>query len=522
MAQPIHKQLPPKRSGSIIWIVGVLAILAAGGWWWHARSSVDVGNYRTAAVDRGAIAVAISATGNLSAITTVDIGSQVSGIVQSVLVDYNDHVAKDQVIARIDPSSFNARLQQAAGAVASAQAQLAQAQAGVRNTQSDFARKSDLGQRQLIAHSDVDAARALRDQGLGAVAAAQAQVASQQAAMSSAKLDLEHSVIRSPVDGVVLTRAVQPGQTVAASLQTPTLFQIAEDLSQMQIVLAVDEADIGQVKVGQKVRFNVDAFPDRDFAGVVKQVRLAATNTQNVISYPVVVTVDNDDLTLLPGMTVNAEIQISRHDNVLRVPNAALRFHPADAAASTSAGASTARAGGSGMSEQLPQLAAQLHLDPTQQAAFDQALVAMRERAKEQRAKRESSAQAASNGASLFGGRPPGGAGGPGGNAGNGGNGQGGGRGAPNPQRMLARFAQQFASFRATLRPDQQQAWDTALQGLAGEKHATVYKLVDGRPQSVDIRVGSSDGSFTEVGDGKLVEGDKVIVGAAAADAAKQ
>jgi len=262
MPQPVRKPPPPKRSHPIAWGVIALALRNAGAWWWHARSVADVGGYRTAVVDRGAIAVTISATGNLSAITTVDIGSQVSGIVQSVLADYNDHVSKGQVIARIDPGAFNARLQQAAGAVAAAQAQLAQAQASAVNTQADFARKSDLGRRQLIARSDVDAARALRDQGLGAVAAAKSQIASQQAAMDSAKLDLEHSVIRSPVDGVVLTRAVEPGQTVAASLQTPTLFQIAEDLKQMQIVLAVDESDIGQVRVGQDVRFNVDAFPD--------------------------------------------------------------------------------------------------------------------------------------------------------------------------------------------------------------------------------------------------------------------
>jgi len=493
-----------------------LAILAAGGWWWHARSATDAGSYRTAVVDRGAIAVAISATGNLSAITTVDIGSQVSGIVQSVLADYNDHVAKDQVIARIDPSAFNAKLQQAAGAVAAAQAQLAQAQASAVNTQADFARKSDLGQRQLIAHSDVDAARALRDQGLGAVAAAKSQIASQQAAMDSAKLDLEHSVIRSPVDGVVLTRAVEPGQTVAASLQTPTLFQIAEDLRQMQIVLAVDESDIGQVKVGQNVRFNVDAFPDREFGGVVKQVRLGATNTQNVISYPVVVTVNNDDLTLLPGMTVNAEIQISRHDNVLRVPNAALRFHPADATATgTNAGAPAARTGGAMLADALPQIAAQLRLDATQQAAFDKAMAAIAERAREQRAKRDAASAQGSTGAGLFG-RPPGGASGQGDNAQS--SARGGGQYA---QRMLARITQQFAEFRATLRPEQQQAWDTGLQGLAAEKRATLYKLANGSVQAVNVRIGASDGSFTEVSGG-VAEGDKVIVGTATVGAAQK
>ena len=512
MPQSARKSAPPTRSRGIVWIVAALAILAAGGWWWHARSSGDVGSYRTAVVDRGPIAVTISATGSLSAISTVDVGAQVSGMVQSVLVDYNDRVTKGQIIARIDPSTFNAKVQQALGAVSAAQAQLAQAQAGVRNTQADYTRKAELGQRRLIAHSDVDAARAARDQAIASAASGRAQIAQQQAAVSSARLDLQRSVIRSPVDGVVLTRAVQPGQTVAASLQTPTLFQIAEDLRRMQIVLAVDEADIGQVKVGQQVRFNVDAFPDRDFTGVIKQVRLAATNTQNVISYPVVVTVDNDDLRLLPGMTVDAEIQISRHDNVLRVPNAALRFHPADAGSGASASASTARAGGGRLTDGLPQIAAQLHLEASQQAAFDQALAAIRERAKAQHIIRNSAPSPA--GPSLFG--HPQAANGPGGN------GQGGGRsGGQNSQRMLARVAQQFADFRATLHPDQQQAWDVALQGLAGEKRAMLYTLVNGSAQPVDVRTGASDGSFTEVSGGALAAGDKVIIGTAMADASK-
>ena len=516
MPQPVRNPPPARRSiGRIVWIAGLAIVIVAGGWWWHGRAQGDAANYRTAVVDRGAIAVTISATGSLSAITTVDVGAQVSGMVQSVLVDYNDRVRKGQIIARIDPSTFNAKVQQAVGQVRAAQAQLAQAQAGVRNTEADYARKAELGQRQLIARSDVDAARAARDQAIAADASGRAQIAQQQAAVSSAQLDLQRSVIRSPVDGVVLTRAVQPGQTVAASLQTPTLFQIAEDLRQMQIILAVDEADIGQVKVGQNVRFNVDAFPDRDFTGTVKQVRLAATNTQNVITYPVVVTVNNDDLTLLPGMTVNAELQISRHDNVLRVPNAALRFHPAEATTATSASASSGRPGGGMLTDALPQIAAQLHLDATQQGAFDQALAAMAERAKAQRGKRDSASGQSSTGASLFG-RPSGGQGG------QQGNGQAGARGGTqNAQRMLARVAQQFADFRTTLRPDQQQKWDAALQGLAAQKRATLYKLVNGQAQPINVRTGASDGSFTEVSGG-IAQGDKVIVGTASADAAKQ
>lgn len=505
---------PSRRGRRIAWALVAIALLAAGAWWLRSRSQGDAAAYRTAAVDHGTIAITISSTGSLSAISTVDIGAQVSGLVQSVLVDYNDHVRKDEVIARIDPSNLNAKVQQSSGAVAAARAQLAQAQATAKNAEADFARKSDLGQHQLIAHSDVDAARAARDQALGAIAAAQAQIASQQAALDSAQLDLSHSVIRSPVDGVVLTRAVEPGQTVAASLQTPTLFQIAEDLKQMQIILAVDEADIGQVKVGQHVRFNVDAFPDRDFGGTVKQIRLGATNTQNVITYPVVVIVDNDDLTLLPGMTVNAEIQVSRHENVLRVPNAALRYRPANA---PTAAAAAPQAGGSMLMDELPKIAATLRLDASQQAAFDQALSAARERAKAMRAQRDSasSASGANAGAGLFG-RTPTAAAPQGGSNGAGPGSRGG------SQRMLARINQQFADFHAKLQPDQQQAWDSALQALAAEKHATLWKLVAGKPQQVSVRTGASDGSFTEVIGDAIAEGDQVIVGIATVDASKQ
>ncbi len=505
---PQTPRMPPKRrSRSVIWFV-LAGILIIGAYaWWHSRAQAEL-TYRTATIDRGTIAVTISSTGSLSAISTIDIGAQVSGLVQAVLVDYNDRVHKDQVIARIDPSNLDAKVQQAAGAVAASQGQLAQAQATAKNAEADFARKSDLGQRQLIAHSDVDAARAARDQAAGAVVAAQAQIAAQQAALASAKLDLEHSLIRSPVDGVVINRSVEPGQTVAASLQTPTLFQIAEDLRQMQIVLAVDEADIGQVKVGERVRFNVDAFPDRDFNGTVKQIRLGATNTQNVITYPVVVTVDNDDLSLLPGMTVNAEIQVSRHENVIRVPNAALRFKPADAPPQDA----NAQARGAGMlTDELPKIASNLHLDASQQSAFDQAMGVVRERAKAMRAAREAAAGAngQNQGTGLFGRLP--------------GAGQQqtanaiGGRGSA--QRMIARISQQFADFRAKLRPDQQQAWDGALQSLAAQKRATVWKLVKGKPQAVSVKIAASDGSFTELVDDSLAPGDAVIVGTASADA---
>ncbi|HKN77903.1 MAG TPA: efflux RND transporter periplasmic adaptor subunit, partial [Lysobacter sp.] len=306
--------------------IAVLAILIAGVYAWRHRSSEEAASaYRTVKVDRGDIRVTISATGALNATSKVDVGSQISGQVTDVLVDYNDHVTKGQVIARIDPSTFEAQIAQGNAQINSARADLATAQATVRNAEADYNRKAELAQQQLIARGDLDLARAARDQARAQVASAQAQIRQQTASTQSTRLNLQRTVIRAPVDGVVLSRSVEPGQTVAASLQAPVLFQIAEDLSQMEILLAVDEADIGQVKPGLEVGFTVDAFPERRFRGKVKQVRLAATNTANVITYPVVVTVGNSDQSLLPGMTANAEIEVSHRDNVLRVSNAALR-----------------------------------------------------------------------------------------------------------------------------------------------------------------------------------------------------
>src|SRR6478609_5244984 len=392
-------------------IVLALVALVAAGWWWSTRKAAAAeGAFRTAAVERGDIRVAISATGTLAAISTVDVGSQISGQVTDVLVDFNDQVHKGQVIARIDPSTYQAQIAQGDAQVASAR-------------------------------GDLDLARAARDQARAQVNAAQAQITQQQASTQTTQLNLQRTVIRSPVDGVVLTRTIEPGQTVAASLQAPVLFQIAEDLSKMEIVLQIDEADIGQVKVGQGVNFTVDAFPDRNFRGNVQQVRLSATNTNNVITYPVVVTVDNRDGVLLPGMTVNAEIEVSRRDDVLKIPNAALRFKPADDA---SGGATGGQGGGQqrgGFANELPKIAGTLGLNATQQAAFDDALAQMRQR---MAARQAPQGGQQSGGSALFG-RPPGGGQG-GGNANN----AGGGANGAMRQRMQERFNQQFAAFRAT------------------------------------------------------------------------
>ena len=502
MSQPA-RSAPRKKSivPPLLLGIAVVAILGGGTWWWTARKGEAADSaYRTATIERGDIRVAISATGTLSAISTVTVGSQISGQVTDVLVDYNSEVKKGEVLARIDPSTYEAQIEQGNAQIANAQASLKQAQATLANAELDYTRKADLGRQKLVAQSDVDLARAARDQARAQVNAAQAQIRQQTASTQTTRVNLDRTVIRSPVDGVVLTRTIEPGQTVAASLQAPELFTIAEDLSKMKIELAVDEADIGQVKVGQAVSFTVDAFADRQFRGQVQQVRLSATTTSNVVTYPVVVSVDNSDGTLLPGLTVNAEIEVSKRDDILKVSNAALRYKPTGEAATATAAAQAPQGGqnrGGGIGDDLARVAGSLQLKPDQQAAFDAALTALRER---QAARM---AQAQQRGASMFGGAPR-----PGGNAG-------GGSGAMQAQmrqRMAERMQQDFAPFRATLDDTQKQRWDAELRALLGAKRAPIYTLVDGKPEMVQVRIGASDGTSTEVS-GAVKEGDVVVVG---------
>jgi HlyD family secretion protein len=478
--RPIVRRIAP--------VLVVLVLVAVAWWAWGQRGAGETGDFRTGVVDRGDVRVVISATGTLRATTTVDVGSQVSGQMQSVMVDFNDTVEKDQPIAVIDPAPFQTRLKQAQADLASARASVNEAQATFRNAEADYRRKSDLLARQLIARSDADLALAARDQARARVTSAQAAVQQRQAGVDNAELDVAYTVIRSPVDGVILLRAVEPGQTVAASFQTPVLFQIAEDLAQMQIDLSVDEADVGQIKEGLSVAFTVDAFPERQFRGEVKQVRLSAVSNASVISYPVVVQVDNADQSLLPGMTASAEIVVSSRDGVLRVPNAALRYNPP--------GAPAAAAGArSGPWQDLPRIADSLELDARQRAAFDAAVADMRERA-----------------AARSGGRPPGASGG----APQGGAGAAPAAGGPPPEAMRQRMAEAmvrgFAEFRATLSPEQQARWDGELRALGTARRGNVWKLVAGKPVQVAVRLGASDGTVTEVS-GEIAEGDEVIVG---------
>lgn len=315
-AQAIWAKRPGLLRGRNLFITGGAAALAL----W-AGFAIFGGNgaaepYRTAEVDRGAITRVVSATGTLQPLVSANVGSTVSGPVQEVLVDFNSQVRAGQVLARLDPTPFQQRIVQA-------QAQLAQAQAQAAVANSDYQRYEILQQRGFASAQLMAQQRAARDTARAAVAQAAAQVA-------SARTDLERSVIRSPIDGVVVDRQVNVGQSVAASLQAPTLFIIAQDLSRLQANITVDEADIGEVRQGMAVRFTVDAFPEREFEGRVSQVRQQGVAESGVVSYTVVVEADNPGRQLLPGMTANAEIVLEQREDVLRIPNTALRFRPAD------------------------------------------------------------------------------------------------------------------------------------------------------------------------------------------------
>jgi HlyD family secretion protein len=314
-ASGVWAKRPGFLRGRNLYITGGAAVVLLGGWMLFGPKD-DAEPYRTAAVDRGAITRVVSATGTLQPLVSANVGSTVSGPVQSVSVDFNSQVRAGQELARLDPTPFQQRITQA-------QAQLAQAQAQAAVANSDYQRYALLQQRGFASEQLMSQQRAARDTARAAVASAAAQVA-------TARTDLERSVIRSPIDGVVVDRQVNVGQPVASSLQAATLFIIAQDLSRLQANITVDEADIGEVSEGQAVRFTVDAFPDREFEGRVSQVRQQGVAESGVVSYTVVVEADNPGRQLLPGMTANAEIVLEQRENVLRVPNTALRFRPAD------------------------------------------------------------------------------------------------------------------------------------------------------------------------------------------------
>lgn len=314
---------------TLIAIAAAIA-LAAGGYAYYRSKADKPVPYRTVEVERGDVSETVTATGTINAVTTVKVGSQVSGTVVQLYADFNSHVRKGQVIARIDPSRFKAELDQARGNLANATAQLERSRIVLADAERTLKRNESLFSSGFVAQSDLDSARTARDSALAAVKSAEGQVAQATGALSSSETNLEYTAIHSPVDGIVISRDVDVGQTVAASFQTPTLFTIAQDLTRMQVDANVDEADIGKAKKGQKVSFTVDAWPEREFSGEISQVRYSPTVTQNVVTYNVIVQVDNRDLLLRPGMTANVSILVRKESGVLRVPNAALRYRPAE------------------------------------------------------------------------------------------------------------------------------------------------------------------------------------------------
>lgn len=326
----------------IIAILLVVAIVA--GVWFFASRSTKV-TYKTIPLEKGSVAAAISATGTVNPVTTVQVGSQVSGTIQKLLVDYNSRVKKGQVIAEIDPALFLAQVEQAKGNFLNAQANLQKARVALADTKRTLERNKQLVSQGIVAQSDFDAAQTAYDAALAGIKSAEAGVIQYRGTLMQAETNLKNSVIRSPVDGIVISRSIDVGQTVAASFQTPTLFSIARDLTKMQIETSVDEADISRANLEQVTTFTVDAYPDRSFKGRVTQIRSAPVTVQNVVTYIVVVQVDNQDLRLKPGMTANVSIETGRSDGVLKLPSAALRFRPKTDAGKKSAKADQKTAG---------------------------------------------------------------------------------------------------------------------------------------------------------------------------------
>lgn len=312
-------------------VIGIaIAAIIGGVAFFALRSKGNVPQFRTEKITKGDITTVVTATGTMNAVTTVLVGTQVSGTIKTLHADFNSHVKKGQMIAQIDPALFQAQVEQARANLVTAKANLAKSEVAVVDTQRTRERNRELFSKNLIARSDLDTAQTNYDSAVAQVNANKAQVEQAAAALSTAVTNLAYTRILSPVDGIVVSRNVDVGQTVAASFQTPTLFNIAQDLTKMQIDTNIAEADVGRIKIGQEVDFTVDAYADTTFKGRVGQIRIAPITIQNVVTYDVVIVVDNQQLKLMPGMTANVSVIIEEKKDVLKVPNAALRFKPSD------------------------------------------------------------------------------------------------------------------------------------------------------------------------------------------------
>jgi HlyD family secretion protein len=307
-------------------VITLFLVGGAGFAYWRMGNSTQELPYLTVPVSKGNIRQVVSSTGTLQAVTTVIVGSQVSGTIGKLNADFNTKVTKGEVVAELDQSKFKARVDETRANLSAAQASMAKSKVAVEDADRTLKRVKELKQRELVSQSELDAAQTAYDAAKSQLNVAQAQVGQAQAAMNQAAIDLGYTVIRSPVDGMVISRNVDVGQTVAASLSAPTLFTIANDLTKMEVHTNVDEADVGNVSEGQEVTFTVDAHPQRRFRGKVHQVRNAPQIIQNVVTYNAVVRINNKELLLKPGMTANVQFLVSEKEDVLTVPNMALRF----------------------------------------------------------------------------------------------------------------------------------------------------------------------------------------------------
>ena len=325
LSQIIAQEKPRRRKTVFIIVLIIIALLLF----------VRLGNHEqkpptfiTAAVERGDLITTVTATGTLAPLNQVDVGSEISGVIESITVDFNDRVKRSQVLARINTDEQQARVVQSRAALEVAEARVLQANVTVQESRRKLDRCQTLSQQGYCPPQELETLQANRDRAAADAASAKAQVSQARATLNADQTRLAKAVIRSPINGIVLKRAVEPGQTVAASLQAPILFTLAENLSQMALHVSVDEADIGQVHVGQKATFSVDAYNEQSFAATITQVRMAPQNSGGVVSYETILTVDNQALTLRPGMTATARIVVQAIKGARLLPNAALRFTP--------------------------------------------------------------------------------------------------------------------------------------------------------------------------------------------------
>ena len=481
------------RSRQIVIVLGLLAIAAGGAWWYFTRQP-DAPTYRTAKIERGPITATIASTGTLNPVTSVQVGTQVSGQIQQLFVDFNSPVKKGELIARIDPETFQYRVRQAEADLESSRSSVGRAQVAQVIADRDLKRTKELVARNFVSPAELDRAQSTYDLAAAEVRTAQAIVQQRAAQLATAKVDLSRTEIRAPVDGVVIKRSVDVGQTVAASLQAPELFVIAKDLADMQVDTSIDEADVGRVRVGLRASFTVDAFPGRQFSGEVRSVRKAAQNVQNVVTYIAIISANNERGELLPGMTANVRIVTDTRDSVLKVPNAALRYRPPGESAADKAGAksdeksgpvSSAQAStkGGGQSGQMNQfrdrLVTELKLDAEQQQRLEPIFSEMRNKFMGLRDLPEEA----------------------------------------RARQSAAIRADMRARIEEVLKPDQKTRYAeivAQMAGRAGTGQATrgrIYLLEAGKPRAVEVRVGLSDGTMSEVSGDGVSEGAEVIVG---------